>query len=76
MIRQMKLSLQEEKLLVSQSPTEYVENAIRVATSGMTREILLNSLRTKSASLFNDRATIDDWEAFMEKVVLFSQTGD
>jgi hypothetical protein len=65
----MKLSSQEESLLICRSPTEYVENAIKVATSGTTRNILLNSLRTKSSSLFSDFSTIHDWEIFMKRVV-------
>ena len=75
MIRQMKLSAQEESLLVSRSPTEYVENAMKVATSGTTRNVLLNSLRTKSSKLFNDLSTIQDWENFMMKVVYSHKQG-
>lgn len=75
MIRQMKLSAPEESILVSRSPTEYVGNAMKVATSGTTRNILLKSLRSKSAKLFNDLSTIQDWENFMKKVVYSLQQG-
>jgi hypothetical protein len=69
MIKKMSLSPHEEGSLVAKSPAEFIDSAMKIATPGGPRSLLLETLKRQARLLFDDRSTIQDWEEFLERAV-------
>jgi hypothetical protein len=67
MIRQMKLEHRNNSM-VARTVNEYIEFAVRIATTGNFRNEIVEALKSRAHLLLNDFSTIRDWEIFFQKV--------
>lgn len=70
MIKRMELDNNQNERMIATSPSDYVDLVIQIASkSNNQRNKLREIIKLQSNKLFNDYATIRDWELFLETVV-------